>query len=226
MTTAVVQRAMLGAFSDPQGPGIVQQLLQGVISVSNEALEAHLVARIRVAGSRLLALRQSTNEDEFEATFDLIARPRLFLEFASILQDPTLERLAAANRARALSPQALMNPKAMEYAEDLVERTRLLFTRDQVAPPSTRGWAEDNARGFVAFMALALAAHDRHAWHPWMVGMLWNLGRRATVEMAKHWGLTWEEATDLLVTKRDRAIAAKPFDQAASDEARRTLGLH
>ncbi len=222
-TAAAAQRIMLGTISDPHRAGIVRELFDTVVLASSKIVEARVAARIRVATSRFLALRQATTEDEFEATFDLVARPRLFLEVVSIVQDPAVERLANQLSAREFSPRALMNPTAQEYADDLLERARLVFQKCLVVH---RAGAEENARAFTAFIALMLAAIDRHAWHPWMVGMLWNLGRRAVLGMATRSGLTWEEATDLLVTKRDRSIAAKPFDQGASDETRRILGLH
>ncbi len=221
-TAAAAQRIMLGTISDPHRAGIVRELLDAVVVASNEIVEVRLAARIRVAASRFRALRQATTEDEFEATFDLVARPRLFLEVLSIVQDPVLKRLADQLSARELSPRTLMNPLAQEYADDLLERANLVFQRCLVVH---RAGAEDNARAFTAFMALMLAAIDRHAWHPWMVGMLWNLGRRAVLGMATRSGLTWEQATDLLVTKRDRAISARPFDPAGSDETSRILGL-
>jgi hypothetical protein len=223
MTTLALQRAMLGAFSDADDPGPVQRVIESLLGTSDEALEAELAARVRVAGARLFALKHAATEDEFDKTFDLVARPRLLLEFAAILQHEAFAKLSTSAQVdlRGEQPTDLV---AMEYAADVMERAALLA---QKAPSSLpRGSFDSIARYFTSFTALALAAYDPKPWKPWMVGMLWNLGRRSTVEMAHFCGLSWEEATDLLVTKRDRAMAAKPFDQAASDEACRTLGLH
>jgi hypothetical protein len=206
---------------DPHAAGIVRELLD-MLSAESRDVEADLVARMRVVVANLDALRKASSEDEFEATYDLIARPRFTAELFSVISHPGFRELDRKARAQQLAGRvAPINRIALEHAEDLLEKFSTLM-RSHGSKAKDRC---EEARAFVAFFALNVAAYDRRAWHPWMVGMLWNFGHRALLTMAKKTGIDEEAAVGLLTTSRDRKLLAKPFDQEESDRALRLLGL-
>lgn len=209
----------------------------------DEAVRAKVVARYKAAVLAITEpLRRAATQDEFDTVFEAVATREFLTRVIRIISEPAMDEELRAARARALGPRPLpRRPLPSELQQDLLERLRLIGNA-LGAPPSTtvsgeelrralpalgtwRG-AQDLAHLFAATLALTVACHDREPWRDWMVGMLWNLGARAAMEVACAAGMTWEQAADALVTSRDARLAAQPFDQAASDAALRQLGLH
>lgn len=187
-------------------------------------------AKILSTLGRIDALRLARTQDEFEAAFDLLATRRFFLEFTKLLSDEHVQELIRKERACVVAGHvpAVKSARAAELGDDLGERFELLQPLLVKAAPKgkpTSSVLEAFAAWIVASGGIRLGTYAPDQWSEWMIGMLWNFGRRALMEIAHEAGVSWEDAIDGLATSRDRRLQGMPFDQAVSDEAAKLLGL-
>jgi len=207
-------------------------LLAGSISSLFTACDADAEARAKILSTlgRVEALHLARSQEELEAAFDLLATRRVFFEFERLFKDEHVRRLVRAELACEIAGHApvVKDVRAAELGDDLGERYALMVqllidAQPKGKPPAAvlealAGWTAASA-------GIRLASYAPERWADWMVGMLWNFGRRALVDIARAAGLPWEKAIDGLITSRDRRLREQPFDQATSDEAARLLGI-
>ncbi len=208
--------------------GSISSLLAGCDGVHDA--DAKPRALLLSTFGRVWALRLARSQDEFEAAFELLATRRFALEFNRLFTDQRVLRLVREARACELAGHGPMvvDHHAEELADDLAERYALLASLLAELKPSGRpphAVLDAYAGWIVAAAATKLASFAPDQWSDWMVGMLWNFGRRALVDIAKTAGASWGVAVERLTTKRDLRLLEKPFDQATSDEAARLLGI-
>ncbi|HSM93120.1 MAG TPA: hypothetical protein VLT47_09545 [Anaeromyxobacteraceae bacterium] len=192
----------------------------------HDSHDAAFRARLVMAIGRVEALSRLGSQDAFEAGIDWLSTPQFLGELEQVFSDPAFPELARAVQVSELRPQPLADAHAQEMLDDLLEyseRAARLPAGDVTEPQAS--YVHGLARLLVAVMALSLAAHGRERWSSWMVGMLWHEGRRGVLEMAATRGIGWAQVADGARTSRDERCSAQPFDQAASDDALKLLGL-
>ncbi len=210
--------------------GIVAEAIRLLISGAGLDADGPVRSKLAKTFRRVDTLRSARSEDELETAFDQMATRRFGLEVAKLLKDPFVARVIRCGQAREVAGRttSAKNQRAQEFLDDLRDGISLFASlpANGSGPAKPTGkMAEGFAAWFTSAAALSLASYSSDDWEDWKVGMLWNFGRRAVVDTGKLLGLRWEDVVDATTTPRDRSLLARPFDQAASDEAARVLGL-
>jgi hypothetical protein len=233
-------RQTLQQEADPSVWEAVRRLLATPRSTADQLRER----LVKLVFGSAAPLHAAKNREELETIFGLLATKELVQQWFDIVLDPNFREVNRGFVLAELSsaPPPIKNQRAAQLLEDIQERAQLLSAKlpqKSGSVPTGRvarwaiKWSMANWRGarayaghVVAVSALCVASYaDDEPWQDWALDAVSLFGTTAIAHMAQELGVPRDHLPDVLITKRERDLAARPANEATSGRRAAELGL-